>query len=439
VGHGSGHGGSQWRTTLWVYNPSASDIEIKLAFMPRNKASVAYVLAAGETRRFDDVVATVFSTTGYGAIRVTADDPVVVSSRIYNQSGSDPSDTQGQLFNGLPDTFAIGLGESTDVIGVNQWSDGAFRYNFGIVNISVQPVTVQVTLLDSDGTTLGARAYSLDEWQAIQVGLADIGAGSMPTDNGRLHFEVTDGEGRALAFGSGVANTSQDPTTFEMTLSHERSGSGPQTTAGPNVRRAASEVCDSTDCSTPKRTLDAIANWIAGEQNGIYMRDDCGEHRFALAAEQLAGPAETPDPGEPWSGACWSGCVQFGLMFTAIANQLGIDTRYVGTVREDTKALLESGCWPGDYGITFQGHYFTKSWNGSYWLYYDPPAHRVADYQDGVFIKTIQQTPYYYYVYAVDRDPWNAGFHNQQELRQTLETMFCPNGSCNNPSGTCPD
>jgi hypothetical protein len=439
VGHGSGHGGSQWRTTLWIYNPGSSDSEIKLAFMPRNKASVAYLLAAGETRRFDDVVASVFSTTGYGALRITADAPVVVSSRIYNQSGSDQSDTQGQLFNGLPDTFAIGLGESTDVLGVNQWSDGAFRYNYGIVNVSALPVTVQVTLLGSDGTTLGSREYFLEEWQAIQVGLADIGAGSMPTDNGRLHVEVTAGEGRALAFGSGVANTSQDPTTFEMTLSHERSRSGPQTAAGPNVRRAAAEVCVSSDCSTPKRTLDAIAGWIADEQNGTFMRDDCGEHRFALAAEQLVGPAETPEPGRPWSGACWSGCVQFGLMFTAIANQMRIDTRYVGTIREDTKALLENGCWPGDFGITFQGHYFTMSWNGSYWLYYDPPAHRVADYQDGVFIKTIQQTPYYYYVYAVDRDPWNAGFHSQQELRQTLETMYCPNGSCDNPNDTCPD
>jgi hypothetical protein len=158
----------------------------------------------------------------------------------------------------------------------------------------------------------------------------------------------------------------------------------------------------------------------------------------ALAAEQLVGPAEEPASGQPWLGGCFSGCVQFGLMFTAIANQRGIPTSYVGTVREDSKALLEVGCWPQDYGIVFQGHYFTRSWNGSYWLYYDPPARTMADYDDGVFTKIIQQTPYLYYEFVVDADPWNAGFHDPQEYRRRVESIFCPNGVCDDPDGVCP-
>ncbi|MCD4748056.1 MAG: hypothetical protein K8R59_01675, partial [Thermoanaerobaculales bacterium] len=44
----------------------------------------------------------------------------------------------------------------------------------------------------------------------------DLGGGQSPTNNGRLHISVESGAGKIIAFGSGIANTSQDPSTFEM-------------------------------------------------------------------------------------------------------------------------------------------------------------------------------------------------------------------------------
>ncbi len=223
VGHGSGVGGSQWRTTLWIYNPNDQAVTCTLAFLLRNQANPSPTTAtvevgAGEVVRLADVVATTLGTSGYGALRVTAPQPVVVASRIYNQPGDDEADTQGQFFAGLPAEQAIGAGESTEIVGVGQGADGKFRFNFGFVEVTGQQARVRVTLHDADGTVLGSREYALEGYEPVQVNLSDLGVGSTPTANGRLHVEVVSGPGKVIAFGSGIANVSQDPSTFEMTL-----------------------------------------------------------------------------------------------------------------------------------------------------------------------------------------------------------------------------
>ncbi len=231
VGHGPGRHGSDWRTTLWIHNPGDSTAACQVMLLLRNQANPTpptYNLAVppGDTLKYDDAIWELFGIEGYGALRVVCDCDVVVNSRIYNQPGSELSETQGQFFSAIPASFAIGSGQSTDVLGVNQADDGAFRFNYGFVETTGHTVTFRVTLLDGDGTVLGQRSYTLRPYEAIQVGLADLGAGEAPTDNGRLHVEVTSGAGRVIAFGSGIANASQDPSTFEMTLQQQASGTG---------------------------------------------------------------------------------------------------------------------------------------------------------------------------------------------------------------------
>ncbi len=224
VGHGAGSGGSRWMTTLWIHNPgsSAADCRIQLLMRDRtNPSPPTYnvTVQPGDTVRFDDAVWTLFNLEAYGALRVTSDRDVVVNSRIYNQEGSDISETQGQFFSAVPAAFAIGAGETTDVLGVDQAGDGDFRFNFGMVEAGGHDAWVDVTLLDGDGRSLGSKTYPLRPWEAIQTNVSDLGAGSAPSENGRLHFVVeTRSHGKVIVFGSGIANGSQDPSTFEMTM-----------------------------------------------------------------------------------------------------------------------------------------------------------------------------------------------------------------------------
>jgi len=221
VGRGGGVGTSVWRTTLWIHNPSgiAADCEIQLLL--RNQANpnpLTYqrTIPAGDTLKIEDATWTLFGIEGFGALRVLSTEEVIVNSRIYNLEGADLSDTQGQFFGGVPASFALASGQSTEILGINQASDDAFRFNFGFVETTGQPAEILVDLLDGDGSNLGSTQLALQGFEARQFNISALGVGPTPTDNGRLHISVTGGTGRVIAFGSGIANTSQDPSTFEM-------------------------------------------------------------------------------------------------------------------------------------------------------------------------------------------------------------------------------
>jgi len=232
VGRGDGAGGSVWRTTLWIHNPSSTPAQCEIQLLLRNQANPTpdtylETIPAGDTILIEDATWTLFGVDGYGALRVLSSEKIIVNSRIYNQQGADLSDTQGQFFGGVPSTFALGNGQSTEILGVNQASDSAFRYNFGFVESSGNNVDVRVELIDGDGATLGSTQLTLQAFEPRQLNISALGAGQTPTNNGRLHISVTGGAGRVIAFGSGIANTSQDPSTFEMLFE--------QTTAGGDI------------------------------------------------------------------------------------------------------------------------------------------------------------------------------------------------------------
>ncbi len=224
VGHGSGSGGTQWRTTLWIHNPNPTPANCQIQLLLRDQANpspptFSVSIDPNGTIKYDDATWLLFGVEGYGALRVVASKEVLVNSRIYNQPGGSISDTQGQFFSAVPAGFAIGAGEMTRVLGVNQSTDNDFRYNVGMVETTGNPTSIRVWLYDHDGPLLGYRDYSLAEFEAIQVNVDQLGGGSTPTENGWLNVEVTGGTGKVIVFGSSIANGSNDPSTFEMSLS----------------------------------------------------------------------------------------------------------------------------------------------------------------------------------------------------------------------------
>ena len=223
VGAASGVPPSVWYTTVWVHNPGATRANITVFLLERqaNTAPLSYTdtLQPGETRKYDDAVYLMFAKETFGALRITSDEKVVVSCRIYSQQGTAIDESSGQFFAGVPASFAIAAGESTEVIGAHQTrppADSDFRFNFGFVEVTGKGTCrVRVTVKDSAGVELGAKTYTVRQWEQIQMALANE-FGAISSDNARLTVEVLSGEGRVIAFGSSVANGSQDPSTLEM-------------------------------------------------------------------------------------------------------------------------------------------------------------------------------------------------------------------------------
>jgi hypothetical protein len=215
---------SNWYTTVWFHNPGNDQVTATVYFLERGTSnptppSAEVAVAAGDTVKIDNVVESLFHVEAFGALRVAcAAQKLVVSSRVYSRaSGSDDQDSVGQDFAGVPASFAIGLGERSQVLGVHQTDPATseFRYNFGFVETTGHTSTVRVTAYDETGLELAHVDLQVREFSQRQFAFKDQFP-AIETENARLGFEVISGGGRIIAYGSGIANSSQDPTTFEM-------------------------------------------------------------------------------------------------------------------------------------------------------------------------------------------------------------------------------
>jgi len=211
-----------WYTTVWVHNPNATAANVTFYLLERqaNPTPMSFTdtIQPGDTAKYDNAVQLMFARQTFGALRVTSNVKVLVGSRIYSQSGA-LKDSVGQFFAGTPASFAIGSGQSAELLGVYGTlpsADSTFRYNYGFVETTgTGTCQVKVTVKDPTGAAVGNKTYTVHQWEQMQKTFKDEFP-SLSTPNARLTVEVTSGTGKVIAFGSGVANGSQDPATFEM-------------------------------------------------------------------------------------------------------------------------------------------------------------------------------------------------------------------------------
>lgn len=230
VGIGKGAGTSYWYTTLWVHNPGTSPVNVQFQFLERDKSnpSPTYVynetIQAGDTKRYGNAMEAIFGIADrrFGAIRVMAGEDVVVNGRIYSkvENGED-DESVGQFFAGVPSTFAIGPGEKTTLLGVYQTSpqeESEYRYNFGFVEVAGGTPLVQVQVRDDSGDLRTTQAYALRPYEPKQYNIRDLMPG-IDLTNAILEVTVlSNSTGKVVVFGSGLANSSNDSSTFEMTF-----------------------------------------------------------------------------------------------------------------------------------------------------------------------------------------------------------------------------
>jgi hypothetical protein len=236
VGRGAGLYGTQWYTTVWVYNPNDTAVDVSFYLLERdqiNTAAVPYtdVIQPGDTKCYENAVFTMFGKAAWGAMRVvTAEKKVVVNERFYSQAaGKSEKDSFGQDFAGTPKSFAIGVGESAQLLGVYGTlpaGSSELRYNFGFVEVTGASVKVRVTPRDETGAALAApRYYTVYAFSQRQLAFGTEFP-SISTDNARLTVEVSSGSGKVLTYGTGISNSAQAPTTFEMQYKDELLGAG---------------------------------------------------------------------------------------------------------------------------------------------------------------------------------------------------------------------
>ena len=182
-------------------------------------------LGAGATRRYDNVVEQLFGVSGVGgAVRVRANQEVFVSSRTYDRpSGAELKDVKGLFFSGIPASLAIGSGEVSRLQGVSNGPVESYRYNFGLVETTGQPVTVTVRLRNEDGGVTHTQLYDLGAYEARQVNAFAGFTPDVSVSDALLEAQVGAGAGKVLFYGTQIAGTATNPGSndsagFEMSF-----------------------------------------------------------------------------------------------------------------------------------------------------------------------------------------------------------------------------
>lgn len=221
---------SQWRTTVWIHNPSATQSATVDVFFLERKVNTApasrrVTVAPKEAREFTDIFKDTFgfaeSDVKFGALRFLSDQDVAVSGRIYDSNvtvvGKEGlgAGGAGQFFAGMPKPLALASGGSTSIVGLAQST--TFRSNMFVLETTGNTVTFQVKRLDGNGNELGTFSDTLGAYEARQYN--EVLKNKFSTTNAtnqRLSVAVTGGSGALLAGASVIDNRTGDPSTLEM-------------------------------------------------------------------------------------------------------------------------------------------------------------------------------------------------------------------------------
>jgi len=208
--------GTYWTTSLTVLNLADSPRTLEAFYTPRGSDGTTEYLAADlqlgarSSITWEDVVATVFGTTGAGSLEIRGAN-IIVSSRTSTRGLAGGS--YGQGIPSLLPGHILRTGGATV-----QWAGGivrspAYRTNFGLCEVWGEAAQVRVTLWDQHGQAAGTRTIDLPPYGNTQINdLPHTLGGVDQMVHGAVEVEILGGGGRVGAYLSIVDNVTGDPT-----------------------------------------------------------------------------------------------------------------------------------------------------------------------------------------------------------------------------------
>jgi len=208
-------GQASWRTDVRLFNAGEAPVEATLTFYPQgspaDSVSAQVEIGGDSVAAIDGVLDSLFGiANGGGAIRVTtsAESTLVVTAQTYNDTGEG---TFGQFIPAVRPDQAVGMGErSLQILQIEE--SERFRTNLGLVEVSGQPVMVEISAVVPESRVIPRVQVSLAANEFRQLNSVMKSLNLPATYNGRLSVRVLSGAGRLTAYASMVDNATQDPT-----------------------------------------------------------------------------------------------------------------------------------------------------------------------------------------------------------------------------------
>ncbi|HEY6213873.1 MAG TPA: PKD domain-containing protein, partial [Vicinamibacterales bacterium] len=209
VGRAGGANGTFWRSDVTLYNPTSSSMTVALRYLAANTdnsspLSRSLVIQPGHTIVIADVLQNWFGlSSGTGSLAIS--NAPIVTSRTYTTASG--GGTYGQSIDP-----AAAFGTDAWVPGLR--SDSSFRSNVGFVNNGTSTIGVTLTLVASNGQTVGNGFVTLAPRSMTQGSVANFFPGVDVASLGSFTLEAHSDTGSLFAYGSIVDNNSGDPVFY---------------------------------------------------------------------------------------------------------------------------------------------------------------------------------------------------------------------------------
>ena len=213
-----------FRADMRIFNPSSTkDIEVQATLLPvgnidnSSRQSTTIMVPKRQMLDYDDVVTSLFNSSGLAAIRLSSSDDFVATERIYAQQGAtscnDNPGTLGQFVPGLD----ISAAKKQGVLIQLKKSD-KYRTNIGAVNPNATAANVTWRLYDKNNALVGSVKTITYAPFGVQgptslTSFADNVPGNADFSDAWASF-VSDQP--ILAYASVIDNATTDPTFIPM-------------------------------------------------------------------------------------------------------------------------------------------------------------------------------------------------------------------------------
>lgn len=201
-----------------VFNAGTSAVTATMTFYREGAANSPIVrteaIAAGQIKSYDNVVASLFGTTGRGSfvVSTTEDSTLLVTGRTFTTSASGGTSGEFQL----AQLAADGIGSADGELQLLQLEESdKFRSDVALAELTGNAAEVQISLIAPDGKSAPSTRIPLaaNEFMNLEGVIASMGA-TGNVYNARITLKVVSGTGRVGAYASMVDRATNDPTLF---------------------------------------------------------------------------------------------------------------------------------------------------------------------------------------------------------------------------------
>ncbi len=210
--------GAFYTTDLTIANRGATDAGFTIQFLGhdadgRTGPTSTLRLASNRAVAYTDVLGSLFGVTaGYGAIRMTSDS---ASLKVAGLTSTPPPDGRGSVGQSVPaftDASYATPASPRSLIGLRE--DATFRTNLVLANASDFAVQVVLSLVGSDGVTLGTATRDLPPLGMTQVpSVVTALGGASGTRDAVLVVAPTTAGAQVAAYATVTDNATNDPRT----------------------------------------------------------------------------------------------------------------------------------------------------------------------------------------------------------------------------------